>query len=96
MKISLLIKLILLLLFFFSLTGTGLMFVFLTGMTDDGRVVNYAGIVRGGTQRLIKLELSNRPSDELIATLDKTITGLSEGSKELNLPKLQMKNLHLN
>lgn len=88
MKISLLIKLILLLLFFFSLTGTGLMFVFLTGMTDDGRVVNYAGIVRGGTQRLIKLELSNRPSDELIATLDKTITGLSEGSKELNLPKI--------
>lgn len=88
MKISLLIKLILLLLFFFSLTGTGLMFVFLTGMTDDGRVVNYAGIVRGGTQRLIKLEIANRPSDELIATLDKTITGLSEGSKELNLPKI--------
>lgn len=88
MKISLLIKLVLLLLFFFSLTGTCLMFVFLTGMTDDGRVVNYAGIVRGGTQRLIKLELSNRSSDELIATLDKIITGLSEGSKELHLPKI--------
>ncbi|MEM3489234.1 MAG: methyl-accepting chemotaxis protein, partial [Nitrososphaerota archaeon] len=87
MKISLLIKLVLLLLFF-SLTGTCLMFVFLTGTTDDGRVVNYAGIVRGGTQRLIKLELSNRSSDELIATLDKIITGLSEGSKELHLPKI--------
>ncbi|WP_353684647.1 methyl-accepting chemotaxis protein [Thermodesulfovibrio sp. 3907-1M] len=76
------------LLFVFSLTGTALMFVSLAGMTDDGRVVNYAGIVRGGTQRLIKLELAGKPSDELIANLDKIITGLSEGSKELNLPKV--------
>lgn len=88
MKISALMKLILLLLFIFSLTGTALMFVFLAGMTDDGRVVNYAGIVRGGTQRLVKLELSGKPADELMANLDKIISGLSEGSKELNLPKV--------
>ncbi|GAB5046397.1 methyl-accepting chemotaxis protein [Thermodesulfovibrio sp. TK110] len=88
MKVSLLMKLILSLLFLFSLTSTALMFLFLAGMTDDGRVVNYAGIVRGGTQRLVKFELSGKPSDELIANLDKIIAGLSEGSKELNLPKI--------
>lgn len=88
MKISLLMKVILLLLFIFSLTGTVLMFSYISNMLDDGKVVNYAGIVRGATQRLIKLELSGKPSDELISNLDKIIAGLSEGSKELNLPKV--------
>jgi methyl-accepting chemotaxis protein len=88
MKVNLLMKVILLLLFIFSLLGTLLIFSSLAGMTDDGRVVNYSGIVRGGTQRLIKLELSGKPSDEIIANLDKIIAGLSEGSKELNLPKV--------
>ena len=88
MKVNLLMKVILLLLFIFSLLGTLLIFSSLAGMTDDGRVVNYSGIVRGGTQRLIKLELSGKPSDEVIANLDKIIAGLSEGSKELNLPKV--------
>jgi methyl-accepting chemotaxis protein len=88
MKVNLLMKVILLLLFIFSLLGTLLIFSSLAGMTDDGRVVNYSGIVRGGTQRLIKLELSGKPSDEVIANLDKIIAGLSEGSKELNLTKV--------
>lgn len=55
-------------------------------MTDDGRVVNYAGIVRGGTQRLVKLELAGQPSDKLISNIEKIINGLIDGSKELQLP----------
>lgn len=89
MKISSLLKIVVLFLFFLSLASTFIVFAFLEGMTDDGRVVNYAGIIRGGTQRLVKLELSGKVSDELIVNLDKIISGLSEGSKELNLPKVK-------
>lgn len=35
-------------------------------MQGDGKVINYAGTVRGGTQRLVKLELSNKQSDKLV------------------------------
>ena len=36
----------------------------------NGRLINYVGIVRGATQRLIKLELSGQQSDGLSAYLD--------------------------
>lgn len=35
-----------------------------------GRLINYVGIVRGATQRLVKLELAQEPHDDLIAYLD--------------------------
>lgn len=56
-------------------------------MQDDGKVINYAGIVRGGTQRLIKLELSNKQSDKIIGNLDNIINGLINGDESLKLPK---------
>ena len=56
-------------------------------MSDDGRVVNYAGIVRGGSQRLIKLEIGGEPSDELIKKIDKVLKGLIDGDSELKLPR---------
>lgn len=61
-------------------------------LTDDlqgnARVINYIGIVRGATQRLIKKELNHVPDDELIYFLDNILSGLSSGSDELNLIKL--------
>lgn len=30
------------------------------------RVVNYAGLVRGGTQRMVKLEISGAPQDKIL------------------------------
>jgi nitrate/nitrite-specific signal transduction histidine kinase len=60
---------------------------FLHGMSADGRVVNFSGIVRGATQRLVKLELSSRPADKLIAKVDGILTGLLNGSPEHQLPK---------
>ena len=61
-------------------------------LTDDlqgnARVINYIGIVRGATQRLIKKELNHDPDDELILYLDHILLGLSNGSEELNLIKL--------
>lgn len=62
-------------------------FVMVDRMTLDSRVVNFSGIVRGATQRLVKLELSGSRSDEIMARLDKIINGLIDGDDELNLPR---------
>ena len=53
----------------------------------DGSVVNKSGIVRGATQRLVKLETNGQPSDQIIQTLDQLINGLINGDQDLNLPK---------
>jgi len=56
-------------------------------MEYDGRVVNHTGIVRGATQRLVKLELAGRPNDKLMAKLDRLVAGLIDGDEELRLPR---------
>ena len=33
------------------------------------RIVNYAGLVRGGTQRMIKLEDAGQPQDKMCGTI---------------------------
>lgn len=48
-------------------------------MRGTARVVNYAGIVRGATQRLVKQELQGHPNDALIARLDSIINDLING-----------------
>ena len=55
------------------------------------RVVNYAGLVRGKTQRIIKLEDAGMPQEEMIADVDEYIKGLRFGSDELNLVSLDDK-----
>ncbi len=60
--------------------------VYLNSHGNDSKVVNYAGIVRGGTQRLVKLELAGKPSDKLIAKLDKLVDGLINGDRDAGLP----------
>ena len=60
-------------------------------MTSDGRIVNYAGIVRGNTQRLIKLEILDQNTDSIVSLLDKVIQGLIKGDKNLNLVKVEDK-----
>jgi methyl-accepting chemotaxis protein len=58
-------------------------------MTSDGRIVNYAGIVRGGTQRLVKLTILEQNTDSLVSRLDKVVHGLIQGDKELGLVRLE-------
>lgn len=58
----------------------------LSSMSSDGRVVNYAGIVRGATQRLVKLELAGQESQALLDRIGGIVTGLAEGSADLDLP----------
>ena len=52
------------------------------------RVVNYAGLVRGKTQRIIKLEDAKQPQDEMIESVSSFIEGLRYGSDEQNLVRL--------
>ena len=39
-------------------------------------MINYAGLVRGATQRMVKLEITGSRSDELIKYLDDILSGL--------------------
>jgi signal transduction histidine kinase len=56
-------------------------------LEHDGRVINLAGVVRGETQRLVKLELAGRSADELVRGIDETVDGLIGGDPERQLPK---------
>ena len=38
------------------------------GLQGNSRIINYAGVVRGATQRLIKQELNGQPNDCLLYT----------------------------
>ena len=87
MKISTILRGIVLLLLLFSTTSTALIFYQLDRMQQDAAVVNSSGIVRGATQRLVKLESNNIPSDELIKRLDSIIYALINGDEKLGLPK---------
>lgn len=48
-------------------------------LSGNARVINYAGIVRGATQRLVKKELSGYPDDALINRLDSIVNELISG-----------------
>lgn len=69
-------------------------FIFLTVyhiylLQGTARVVNYAGLVRGATQRTVKLELADMPNDRLIEKLDDILGGLQEGNDRYNLVRLE-------
>ncbi len=50
-------------------------------LQKDGKSINYVGILRGGTQLLVKKELANVQSDELIEQLDSIIYQLKTPNK---------------
>ena len=62
--------------------------VLVSKIQGTARVVNYAGLVRGKTQRIIKLEVAKEPQDEMIESVSSFIEGLRYGSDELNLVRL--------
>lgn len=51
------------------------------------RVINYTGIVRGATQRMVKLEVAGNPDDYMIEYLDEIIKDLQYGGGQYNLEK---------
>ncbi|WP_040196329.1 ATP-binding protein [Candidatus Soleaferrea massiliensis] len=58
-------------------------------MQGNARVVNYTGIVRGATQRLIKQEMKGSSNDKLIGYLDEILMELSTGEGENGLTALE-------
>lgn len=64
-------------------------------LKGNARVVNYAGIVRGATQRLVKKELMGYPDDALLKRLDSIVNELITGEGDNDLVVLQDK-IYLN
>jgi diguanylate cyclase (GGDEF)-like protein len=60
----------------------------LHNLQGNAKVINYAGVVRGATQRLIKQELNHSPNDALITKLDGIIEELQTGKGEHGLVRL--------
>lgn len=56
------------------------------------KVINYSGVVRGATQRLIKKELTNHPDDDMIVYLDELLENLHTGHGSFNLIKIDDEN----
>ena len=61
-------------------------------LQGTARVVNYAGLVRGATQREVKLEITGEERDDLIHYLDQILSGLKYADGNYNLVKLNDKN----
>jgi methyl-accepting chemotaxis protein len=57
----------------------------INALKDDTKIVNAAGIVRGGSQRLVKLEISGTQDNELIAKIDSTLVGLIKGDSAMGI-----------
>ena len=59
-----------------------------SSIQGTARVVNYAGLVRGKTQCIVKLENAGQPQDDMLKGIEDFINGLRRGDKELNLVRL--------
>ena len=60
-------------------------------LQGTARVVNYTGLVRGATQREVKLEITGNPNDELIQYLNDIISGLQYEDGHYDLIRLNDK-----
>lgn len=68
-----------------------LMMLQISYLQGTARVINYAGIVRGATQREVKLEIAGHQNDELSERLDSILTELKSGEGSNQLVSLQDK-----
>ena len=51
------------------------MMVLVSGIQGTARVVNYAGLVRGETQRLVKMEIAGQAEDGMMESVESFING---------------------
>lgn len=63
-----------------SLVLTGVLSLFaIRNLQGNARVINYTGIVRGATQRLVKQELNHQADDAMIGKIDLLLNELETG-----------------
>lgn len=67
---------------------TTFMMIDVNKIQGNARVINYAGIIRGTTQREIKLEISGNVNNSLIRYLDDIFDGLIHGGGKYQLTKI--------
>ena len=67
------------------------MMIQINRLQGTARVINYAGLERGATQREVKLEITGSQNDELIKYLDDILSGLKYQDGNYDLVKLQDK-----
>lgn len=59
------------------------MLVFIMVQTQNyASIINDAGIVRGATQRAVKLEIANLPNDEVVERVDETLASLFDREEQ--------------
>ena len=64
------------------------MMYLVSGIQGTARVVNYAGLVRGKTQRLVKMEIAGQPQDGMLTDVESFIHGLRYGDDDLDIVRL--------
>lgn len=64
------------------------MMVIVSNIQGSARVVNYAGLVRGTMQRMVKLEMAGEPQDEMRRKIEAYIQGLREGDASRSIVRL--------
>lgn len=69
------------------ITAVVILLALLWQNVGDARIINYSGLVRGATQKLVKEELSGQADDALIARLDGIIYDLQTGEGDYGLTK---------
>ena len=69
----------------------GIMMIQIGNLQGTAKVLNYAGLVRGATQREVKLEITGTEDDELIQYLDDILYGLRFGGGTYKLTRLSDK-----
>ena len=90
-KISKVVRMLMMLLTVILIALFLMIMILVSKIQGTARVVNYAGLVRGKTQQIIKLEDAKEPQDEMIASVASFIEGLRYGSDELDLVRLDDK-----
>lgn len=68
--------------------------VFLLQNIGDAKCINYSGIVRGATQKLLKEELNGHPDDDLVRRIDGIIHDLQTGDGQYDLRKISDRQFH--
>ena len=69
------------------------MMVLVSGIQGTARVVNYAGLVRGETQRLVKMEIAGQAEDEMMEYADLEHGSIAIGASETALNIYLLKKL---
>ncbi|MEC4895889.1 MAG: methyl-accepting chemotaxis protein [Oscillatoria sp. PMC 1051.18] len=81
------LRLIVIVLFIFALFNLVTIYTQIKTMTNDSRIINLAGVVRGNSQRVVKLELLRQDSREQILAIEEIIEGLLVGVPDIDLVK---------